>query len=102
MIEQLETWMNQRIRLFLANGGVLKRGTFGLGGDCRCAITSCYDEDAYPEFDQVKGFIRASGLPLDEERQVWAIINGFDNNPRHTHYDRAYYDLGKRLAEEYL
>lgn len=102
-IQQVEEYMHQRIRLFLANGGTLTSCGFGDGEKCRCAVTAC---DLSAETTSSQGlaqWVCDTGLT---EGAAWAVINGFDGNDPDT-YESIYrdpplYDLGQRLAAEYL
>lgn len=98
--------MHRRIRLFLAQGGKLTRSSFVSQDGCRCAVSACVPPELSPTSnvnmtcDWYQGFISAFGRDIISWGDLCEIICGFDNEP--TDGPTAYYQLGARLADEYL
>jgi hypothetical protein len=102
-LSNLEAAMHRKIRLFLANGGKLKRSLFVSPDGCRCAIAACVPIDQTPYVgghrDWHDTFINCIGIDLTFP-EFRDLIDGFDwKDP-----DRLspFCQLGARLADEYL
>lgn len=96
-IEQLETWMRERMDAWKAAGGKFTDGTYINTTGCRCAISSCL-----PELSGDPGWpdIFLEACPFVDN--IWAIediIAGFDSEDSEP---TPFYQLGQRLAKDYL
>lgn len=100
LLQSVEDWLHKGIRLWLAQGNRLTAGVFALGPGCRCAIGACLPHirqgcgnlDFYYEMKRIFPGIKFSMLD--------SFIRGFDGDlvvPQD-----QWYDLGRRIYDEYL
>ena len=96
-VQRLEAFMHARIRLFLANGGKLKRDEFVSYDGCRCAVAACVPvKHAGQKWRHALSSIFGEEIELHE---FDGLTTGFDGDAMG---GNEFYDLGRRLADEYL